>query len=120
MKKLILLSTVLILATLACGEGTEKAVDSTIESTTTTMQAVEPKTCSDVALGSVVVTDEYMQMCADSGDLLVTFPCPDEDAVYLTGFNDLTIAMHIGLAPRIMPNEYTDIELMSMCDWASV
>jgi hypothetical protein len=120
MKKLIILGAALVLITVACTEETKTVVSSTIESTTTTTQAAAPESCSDVALGSAVVTDEYLKMCADSGDLIVTYPCPDNDAVYLTGFNDLTIALRAGLPPRIMPNEYTDVELMSMCGWSSV
>jgi hypothetical protein len=121
MKKLFI-SSLIILSLAACGSKAE-TTDTTVEMPSTTIETVPqkaPENCSEVALGSFTVTEEYLAMCLDAGDIVLNFPCPDGGALYMTGFEDKTIVLRVGIAPRIMPNEYTDVELMSICSWESV
>jgi hypothetical protein len=121
MKKLFI-SSLIILSLAACSSKAE-TTDSTVEATPTTLETLPPKSpenCSEVALGSLVVTEEYLKICLDAGDLILYLPCPDGQKLYLTGFDDKTIAMRTGIQPKIMPDGYTEVELMSICDWESV
>jgi hypothetical protein len=122
MKKIMVFGALLVSILSSCSEQSQTSVKTTVvpETTSTTIEKFIPKTCSDVALGSLVVTEEYLKMCLDAGDLIMYFPCPDGEKLYLTGFDEKTIAIHVGVQPKIMPDGYTDVELMSICDWESV
>jgi hypothetical protein len=122
MKKFFILGVLLVLIASSCKEQTKVSTTTLLEAetTSTTIEEVIPQTCSEVALGSLTVTEEYLKICLDAGDLIMYFPCPDGEKLYLTGFDDKTIAIHVGVQPKVMLDGYTDVELMSICDWESV
>lgn len=121
MKKLFI-SSLIILSLAACGSraGTTDITVETPSTTTETVPQKAPENCREVALGSITVTEGYLAICLDAGDIVLNFPCPEGDSLYMTGFEDKTIVLRVGIAPRVMPNEYTDVELMTMCSWESV
>lgn len=121
MKKL-LASIFIFLLLAGCGSE-EPTTGSTGEIPSTTMETIPikaPESCSEVALGVFVVTEDYLAICLDAGDIVLNFPCPEGEVLHMTSFEDKTIVLRVGIAPRVMPSEYTDVELMSICGWESV
>ena len=121
MKKLFIPSLI-ILSLVACSSRAE-TTETTVVMPSTTMETVPlkaPESCSEVALGVSVVTEGYLSICLNAGDIVVNFPCPEGGELHMTSFEDKTIVLRVGIAPRIMPEAYTDVELMSICSWESV